>query len=90
MIIWVANLEAKKSRSEGRKIAKKFAVPNVRFQELVQACKELGLDFQAENKKYPRCWWEEGGRVVIKGGDRKLMVEVAKKIMEIRERKKRR
>lgn len=88
MVIWVANLEAKKSRSEGRKIAKKFAVPNVRFQELVQACKELGLDFQAEKKKYPRCWWEEGGRVVVKGQDRKIMIEIAKKIMEIRERRK--
>ncbi|MFN3384898.1 MAG: signal recognition particle subunit SRP19/SEC65 family protein [Archaeoglobaceae archaeon] len=88
MIIWVANLEAKKSRAEGRKIAKRFAVPNVRFQELIQACKELGLDFIAENKKYPRCWWEEGGRVVIKNEDKKLMIEVAKKIIEIRERKK--
>ncbi len=88
MIIWVANLEAKKSRAEGRKIAKRFAVPNVRFQELIQACKELGLDFQAENKKYPRCWWEEGGRVVVKSGNKKLMIEVAKKIVEIRERKK--
>jgi signal recognition particle subunit SRP19 len=88
MIIWTANIDAKKSRSMGRKIPKKFAVPNVRFQELVQACRELGLDFLAENKKYPRCWWEEGGRVVIKNGNRKLMIEVAKKIAEIRERKK--
>lgn len=88
MIVWVANLEAKKTRSEGRKVPKKLAIPNVRFQELIQACKELGLDFRAENKKYPRCWWEEGGRVVLNSGDRKLMIEIAKKIMEIRERKK--
>ncbi|MEM2244657.1 MAG: signal recognition particle subunit SRP19/SEC65 family protein [Archaeoglobaceae archaeon] len=88
MRIWVANLEAKKTRTEGRKIPKKFAIPNVRFSELVQACKELGLEFEAENKKYPRCWWEEGGRVTIKNGNKKLMIEIAKKIMEIRERKK--
>lgn len=90
MRVWVANLEAKKTRAEGRKIAKRFAVPNVRFQELIQACKELGLDFEAENKKYPRCWWEEGGRVVIKEGKRGLMIEIAKKIIEIRERKRKR
>ncbi|MEM4747686.1 MAG: signal recognition particle subunit SRP19/SEC65 family protein [Archaeoglobaceae archaeon] len=88
MIIWTVNLDAKKSRAMGRKISKKFAVPNVRFQELIQACQELGLEFKAESKKYPRCWWEEGGRVVINSKDRKLMVEIAKKIAEIRERKK--
>jgi len=89
-IIWVANLDAKKTRAEGRKIAKRFAVPNVRLQELVQACRELGLNFVAENKKYPRSWWEEGGRIVVEGEARKakLMLEIAGKILEIRERKK--
>lgn len=89
-IIWVANLDAKKTRAEGRKIAKRFAVPNVRLLELVQACRELGLNFVAENKKYPRSWWEEGGRIVVEGEARKakLMLEIAGKILEIRERKK--
>lgn len=89
-VVWVSNLEAKKTRAEGRKIAKRLAVPNVRLQEIVQACKELGLNFEVENKKYPRSWWEEGGRVVIEGGKSKtkLMTEIASKILEIRERKK--
>ncbi len=89
-VIWVANLDAKKTRAEGRKIAKRFAVPNVRLQEVVQACKELGLKFEAENKKYPRNWWEEGGRVVVEidGNKNKLMIEIASKILEMRERKK--
>ncbi|MEM0214490.1 MAG: signal recognition particle subunit SRP19/SEC65 family protein [Archaeoglobaceae archaeon] len=89
-VIWVANLEAKKTRAEGRKIPKRFAVPNVRLQELAQACKELGLNFQVENKKYPRSWWEEGGRVIVESSDNKnrLMVEIANKILEIRERRK--
>ncbi|MDK2795729.1 MAG: signal recognition particle subunit [Archaeoglobaceae archaeon] len=89
-VIWVSNLEAKKTRAEGRKIARRFAVPNVRLQEIVQACKELGLSFEVENKKYPRSWWEEGGRVIIDGDKNKtkLMIEIASKILEIRERKK--
>ncbi|MEM2086603.1 MAG: signal recognition particle subunit SRP19/SEC65 family protein [Archaeoglobaceae archaeon] len=89
-VIWVANLDAKKTIAEGRKIPKRFAVPNVRLQELAQACKELGLNFQVENKKYPRSWWEEGGRVVIEGDTKKkeLMLNIAKKILEIREKRK--
>ncbi|MCS7118974.1 MAG: signal recognition particle subunit SRP19/SEC65 family protein [Archaeoglobaceae archaeon] len=88
MRVWTANLDAKKTRAMGRKIPKRFAVPNVRFQELIQACKELGLDFSAEDKKYPRCWWEEGGMVVIRSNNKKLMIDIARKITEIRERKK--
>ncbi|MDI9643281.1 MAG: signal recognition particle subunit SRP19/SEC65 family protein [Archaeoglobaceae archaeon] len=89
-VIWVANLDAKKTIAEGRKIPKRFAVPNVRLQELAQACKELGLNFQVENKKYPRSWWEEGGRVVIEGDTKKkeLMLNIANKILEIREKRK--
>ncbi|MDW8118481.1 MAG: signal recognition particle subunit SRP19/SEC65 family protein [Archaeoglobaceae archaeon] len=89
-VIWLANLEAKKTRAEGRKIPKRFAVPNLRFQELTQACKELGLNFKAENKKYPRSWWEESGRVVVEGNANKtkIMIEIANKILEIREKRK--
>jgi signal recognition particle subunit SRP19 len=89
-IIWVANLDAKKTRAEGRRIPKRLAVPNVRLQEVVQACKELGLKFEAENKKYPRSWWEEGGRVAVEaeGSKNRIMIEIAGKILEIRERKK--
>lgn len=89
-VIWVANLDAKKTRAEGRKIAKRLAVPNIKLQEIAQACKELGLNFKVENKKYPRSWWEEGGRVVIEGNAKKtkLMLEIAGKILEMREKKK--
>ncbi|MCS7130791.1 MAG: signal recognition particle protein Srp19 [Archaeoglobaceae archaeon] len=89
-MIWVANLESKKTRAEGRKIAKRFAVPNLRLQEVAQACKELGLNFQIENKKYPRSWWEEGGRVVVESSinKTKLMLEIASKVLEMREKRK--
>ncbi|MBO8180615.1 MAG: signal recognition particle protein Srp19 [Archaeoglobus sp.] len=89
-VVWTANLDSKKSRSEGRRIPKRFAVPNVKLQELVEACKQLGLKFRAEEKKYPKSWWEEGGRVVVekKGSKTHLMIELAKKIAEMREQKR--
>ncbi len=90
-VIWTVNLDRKKSRSEGRRIPKRFSIPNVRLAELVEACSELKLDFRAEEKKYPKCWWEEGGRVIVRRDGRsktQIMVEIARKIAEIRERKK--
>ena len=89
-VIWTVNLDSKKSRSEGRRIPRRLAVPNVKLNELVEACKELGIPFRVEEKKYPRCWWEEGGRVVVEKKDTKtrMMIEIASRIAEIRERKK--
>ncbi len=86
-VIWTVNVDKKKSRSEGRRIPRRFAVPNVRLSELVEACKELGIEYRVEEKKYPRCWWEEGGRVRIpkNGSKTRLMIDIARKIAEIRE-----
>lgn len=86
--MWTVNIDRKKSRSEGRRIPRRFAVPNVRLSELAEACKELGIEYQVEEKKYPKCWWEQGGRVRIytKGTKTKVMVEIARKIAEIREK----
>ena len=90
-IIWTANLDAKKKRSEGRKIARKFAVPNVKIEEMVKACKELGIPCRVEEKKYPKSWWEEGGRIVVPKVESKirLMEKIALRIKEIRERENR-
>ncbi len=89
-VIWTVNIDSRKKRCEGRKIALRFAVPNVKLFELVKACEQLGIPCRAEEKSYPKCWWEEGGRVVIpkRGSKIKTMVEIAKKIKEIREKEK--
>ncbi len=85
-IVWTVNIDRKKSRSEGRRIPKRFAVPNVKLEELARACEALGLSYEVEQKKYPRCWWEEGGRVRVEKKMKKgeLMVKLAEKIREMR------
>ncbi len=88
-VIWTANLDAKKKRSEGRKVSLKFAVPNVKIEEIVQACRELGIPFRVEEKRYPKSWWEEGGRVIVPKSESKIriMEKIAMKIREIRKKK---
>jgi signal recognition particle subunit SRP19 len=90
-VIWTFNIDKRKSRNEGRKIPKRFSVSNVRLSELVEACKKLGIPCEAEEKKYPKCWWEESGRIVLSKGESKtkLMIKIAQKIAEIREEKER-
>ncbi len=86
-VIWTVNIDKKKSRSEGRKIPRRFAVPNVKLDELAKACEALGLSYDVEQKKYPRCWWEEGGRIRVEKKLKKteLMIRLAEKIKEMRE-----
>ncbi len=86
-VIWTVNLDRKKSRSGGRRIPKRFSIPNVRIDELAKACEKLGLRYEVEKKRYPRCWWEEGGRVRVEKKMKKteLMIRLAEKIKEMRE-----
>ncbi len=90
-VIWTVNLDSRKTRSEGRKIPLKYAIPNVKLQELVDACRMLGIEFKVEEKKYPKCWWEDCGRVIVPKTRSKIeiMIELAKKIAEMREEKRR-
>ncbi|HID42659.1 MAG TPA: signal recognition particle protein Srp19 [Archaeoglobaceae archaeon] len=89
MVIWTVNIDKKKNRSQGRKIPRKKSVSNVKLSEMVQACQKLGIKCISENKKYPKCWWEETGRIIVPKSGKKtdLMIEIAQKIAELRETK---
>ncbi len=87
MVIWTANIDKKKTRGEGRKTPRKRSVPNVNLNEMVEACKKLGIKCTPENNRYPRSWWEEGGRIrVPKDGTKsQLMEKISQEIARIRE-----
>lgn len=86
MVIWTANIDKKKTRGEGRKTPRKRSVPNVKLNEMVEACKKLGIKCTPENNKYPRSWWEEGGRIrVPKDGTKsQLMDKISQEILQVR------
>ncbi|AIY89357.1 signal recognition particle, subunit SRP19 [Geoglobus acetivorans] len=58
----------------------------MKLDELAKACEALGLSYDVEQKKYPRCWWEEGGRIRVEKKLKKteLMIRLAEKIKEMR------
>jgi signal recognition particle subunit SRP19 len=54
---------------------------------LEAACKALGISYRAESKRYPKSWWEDGGRIFVEKISPKthLMIKLAQKISELRE-----
>jgi signal recognition particle subunit SRP19 len=68
-VIWPAYLDAECSRSEGRRIPEKLAVPDPTVDEIASAVQQVGYDAVIErDKTYPR-EYEPRGRVVVKGAD---------------------
>ncbi len=87
LIFWPQYFDAKRSRSNGRRLPRKFAIDKVNLEEMVKAARNLGYHAETESSyKYPRSWWEDPGRVIIdaKGKKKsKVMLEVAKEIRKI-------
>jgi signal recognition particle subunit SRP19 len=91
IIFWPQYFEAKRSRSEGRRVPKKLAIDRITSEDILKAAKRLGYVTQYEkNYKYPRTWWDNPGRVLIdtKGKKKlKVLFEVAKEIKKIQPKK---
>ncbi|NVM37536.1 MAG: signal recognition particle protein Srp19 [Candidatus Lokiarchaeota archaeon] len=87
IIFWPQYFEAKRSRSNGRRLPKKFASEKVSLEDISMAAKNLGYNAQIERGyKYSRTWWDDTGRVLIdtKGKKKsKVMLEVAKEIRKL-------
>ncbi|AXV38487.1 MAG: signal recognition particle protein Srp19 [Methanobacteriaceae archaeon] len=65
-IIWPVYIDVEKSKKQGRKIAKKYAVPSPKLNEISNAAKKLKLNPEVEqSKSYPTFWWESSGRVLV-------------------------
>jgi len=88
VIFWKNYFDSKKTRSEGRRLAKNLAFDKVTTKEIAKSARRLGYKAEVEgNYKYPRTWWEDPGRVIIdtKGKKKsKVLLEVAREIRKLR------
>jgi len=86
-ILWPAYLDSSKSRSQGRRVPKRFAVKAPKLNEIVEAAEKLGLTIKTYPEKiYPKFPYERSGMAVITDKKRKneIIKEIAIKIMEKR------
>jgi signal recognition particle subunit SRP19 len=82
-IIWLAYIDAEKSRAEGRKIPAKKALASPSLKEIEAAAKKLGLNPKTEKEKaYPKAWWEKTGLIKVDKKKSKILIlaEIAKEI----------
>ncbi|MFX1498599.1 MAG: signal recognition particle subunit SRP19/SEC65 family protein [Promethearchaeota archaeon] len=83
-IFWPQYFDLKKTRAEGRRVPRKFAIEKVHSNDLYNAAKNLGYDAQHEKQyKYSRAWWEEPGRILINTMGKKkskVLIELAKEL----------
>ena len=88
LIFWPQYFDAKRSRSEGRRLPKNLAIEKVTTKEIAIAAKKLGYKAAVEGSfRYPRTWYNDPGRVVIdtKGKKKnKVILEVAKELRKMR------
>ncbi len=83
-IFWPQYFDAKRSRSKGRRISKKFAIEKITTNDILKAAKNLGYEAHFEKGYlYPRTWWDDPGRVSIdtKGKKKsKVLIDLAKEM----------
>jgi len=67
IIIWPEYLDAKLSRKNGRRVPKSLAVHPLHKEEILLACKEIGIECDVEEgKHYPRLWHSSYGfRIIV-------------------------
>ena len=86
LIFWPQYFDAKKSRSEGRRLPKKLSINKISITDIAKAAENLGYNVEIEkNLKYSRTWGEPGRVLInVKGKKKsKVMLEVAKEIRKI-------
>ena len=65
-VIWPSNIDALRTRKDGRIVSRTDAVKSPTIDEIEKAAQELGLNPTSEpSKSYPRTWWEKSGRVLV-------------------------
>ncbi len=85
IIIYPAYFNIHYSRREGRRVPKHLAF-EPKLETIAKAARELGYEAEVEeDKKYPRFWWKEKGRIIIETEEKKnnVIIKIARKIRNL-------
>ena len=85
VIIYPAYFNINYSRAQGRRVPKNLSF-EPKLETITKVLKDLGYDFEVEpDKKYPRFWWKDQGRVIVHAEEKKnqLIIKIARKVRNI-------
>lgn len=91
IILWPVYFDSTKTRSEGRRVPKKIAVPAPNLEEIEKAAELLGFKPKiVSDAAHPRFSWQKMGVVVLpkKNSKSQITRKIIKKILESRMNKK--
>ncbi len=83
IVLYPAYFDLSRTRTRGRRVAKKWAVESPTLDELTAAAKALGLEPQVEaGKAFPSTPWRHEGRVLVRADYYKtsILQKMAQKI----------
>lgn len=87
IVLYPAYFDLGRSREQGRRVAKRWAVESPTVEEIATAAKALGLQPQLEEgKAFPSTPWRKEGRVLVRADYFKTSIvqKVAKSVKESR------
>lgn len=87
IILWPVNFDSTKTRTEGRRIPKAYAIQSPRIEELEKAVQKLGLQYQAViNAAHSKEPWRKTGLLIVsrEGSKTQTMRKIAKMLPNIR------
>ena len=87
IILWPVCFDSTKTRAEGRKIPKGYAIQSPRIEELEKAAQRLGLQSQTiTNAAHSREPWRKTGLLIVskEGSKAQTMRKIAKMLQSIR------
>ena len=66
LVVWPEYFDARRSRSQGRRVPKRLAVFNPTTEIITKVLMRLGYEFRIEeDKSYPANWYHKRGRILV-------------------------
>jgi len=91
-VVWPVYFDSTKTRSKGRKVPKRLAVPKPKLEEIHKAADLAGLECQVIlEASYPKTPWRKTGVLLVskKAGPKlKILKEIGKKLGQVRSQAK--
>lgn len=87
IVLYPAYFDLGRTRTDGRRVAKKWAVESPTVEEIVAAAKALGLQPETDAEKaFPTSHWRHEGRVLVRADYFKtsILQKVAQRIKQSR------
>ena len=88
IVIWPVYFDSTKARGQGRKIPKKYAVPNPKLDEICKALDKLNLKYEVvADAAYPKMPWRRTGVIYvekIKKPKLEILKLIGQKLAELR------